>query len=99
MTIGDSGHPARDHVPGGHGGRPELRPSGRPGDGNAQLVQGGAKVGGGALKMGVTDGRAVVGAGDAGSPVAAGTAQRLAQDRHDVRPVSGIDATGEERAG
>ena len=45
----------------------------------------------GTLKMGVTDAQAMVGAGDAGSPVALGTAQRLTQDCHDVRPLPGTD--------
>jgi len=55
-------------------------------------------VGGGTLKMSAADAQSTVGAGEAGSPVALGTAQRLPQDRDDVPAVPVTDAAGEERA-
>src|SRR4029450_14010765 len=47
--------------------------------------------------MSVTDAQAMMSTGDIGSPVALGTTQRLAQDRHNIGPVPGSDAAREER--
>jgi hypothetical protein len=55
-------------------------------------------VSGGTVKVGVADAQATVGASDVGSPVAAGTAECLTEDRDEVCPVPGTDAIREEPA-
>ena len=97
----DRGHRAGRHRSGGHDDRPE--PGYYPDDaigqvtGNAKLVQGAGQVGGGAVEVGVADAQAAVGGSQVRSLVALAAAERLAQDRHHVRPVPGTDPVGEER--
>src|SRR5215472_13164725 len=66
--------------------------------GNTEGIEGRGEMAGGPVEVGVGDAQAAVRLDKVGSPVALGAAQRLTEDRDDVRTVLGGDAAGEEPA-